>query len=285
MRPKIATRQYETRAVNAPAIRGKRGCRIGAAIAVAALIACATASHAHAEAFNFPPTDFTIYTPDGRTELGKSRYTVEPTPEGAVLRGEDYYNSGESDIEVDRLEMPVGGGPPQLLEFRHSFFAAGGAPTMIGYANIRSGLASCTGYSNGDADTVTDRLTFPDDTYAGASVLVPIQLYLRSGAAGPLKLHVFSCTPSPRVVAIEVSLAPKPKSLPYPGNLVEVVVTPDFGWWNFLVSPFVPKLEAWFAPTDQFGFVGGQLARFYKGPDILMVKTGGHPAAAAQAER
>jgi hypothetical protein len=265
-------------------MRGKSRRRIAAAIAIAALFACGVPSRARAERFSFPPTDFTIFTPDGKTQLGTSRYTVEPTTEGAVLRGEDYYNDGQSDIEVDRLEVPENPGPPQLIEFRHSFFAAGGAPTMSGYANIRSGLASCTGYSGGIANTITDRLTFPDDTYAGASVLVPIQVFLRSGAVGPLKLHVFSCTPTPRVIAIEVGLAPQPKALPYPGNLVEVVITPDFGWWNIVLSAFVPKLEAWFTPDDQFGFVGGELARFYKGPDILMVKGNGHQAA-AQAQR
>ncbi len=256
--------------------------RIAAVITVAALIACATAARARAESFSFPPTDFTIFTPDGRTELGKSRYTVEPTPEGAVLRGENRYNDGQYDIEVDHMESAAGGGPPQLVEFRHSFFAADGSPMMTGYADMRSGLTSCTGYTHGSPDTTTARLNFPDDTYAGASVLLPIQMFLRSGASGPLKLHVFSCTPSPRLIAIEVSLAPKPKALPYPGDLVEVIVKPDFGWFNFLVSPFLPKLEAWFAPSDQFGFVGGQLARFYKGPEILMVKSNANAAARVQ---
>jgi hypothetical protein len=223
---------------------------------------------------NFPPTDFTIYNPDGTQKLGSAHYYVEQVPGGeiAILHGEDRYLDGGYDIETEHLQLDHHGGYPTLVEFDHSFFNAKGALTIRGHADLRTGLASCDGA--GSAPSAPQQITFPPDTYAGASLLIPLQSFLDEGDVEKLHLHAFTCTPGPRVFAITASVDanPMPKPL-FSEALIKVDAHPDFGWITFLVKPFVPKLDAWFDPQQQWKFMGAELARFYGGTPIMMVAT------------
>ena len=66
----------------------------------------------------------------------------------------------------------------------------------------------------------------------------------------------------------------------YDGDAVEVEVRPKLGWWDILIAPFVPKIRAWFDPADGFSYLGGEIQRYYRGPEVELVrdrKAGGKP--------
>ena len=118
-------------------------------------------------------------------------------------------------------------------------------------------------------------ISIPDDTWAGASVVLPIQAFLRSrnGGASP-PMHIFTCAPGPKIFSINVQVDPGNATwAAYGMEALRVEVRPDFGWLNVFASAFVPKLHAWFDPNDGLAFVGDEAARYYKGPRIMLVKT------------
>ncbi len=119
-------------------------------------------------------------------------------------------------------------------------------------------------------------LDLPDDTWAGASIVIPIQDLLRAGVKGESRpLHVFNCAPSPKIFAISVNFDPgNAVWTSYGAEAMRVEVRPEFGWWNIFVASFIPKLHAWFDPSDGWAFVGDEAARWYKGPKIMLVKRG-----------
>jgi hypothetical protein len=85
-------------------------------------------------------------------------------------------------------------------------------------------------------------------------------------------LHVFNCIPGPKVV--QVKAYPQAPALwkHYPSTTIQVNVKPDFGWLNLIVAPFVPEIHAWFDPSWNSHFVGGEFTRFYKGPQIILAR-------------
>jgi len=58
----------------------------------------------------------------------------------------------------------------------------------------------------------------------------------------------------------------------YPGNLGKAEIEADLGWFDVIVSPFLPKMYAWFDSSDNWRFVGGLIDRYYRGPRVLMVR-------------
>ena len=120
-------------------------------------------------------------------------------------------------------------------------------------------------------------LTVPEDTWAGASIVIPIRNFLRAGDKGMSRsLHAFSCAPSPKIFAISVNIDPGSAVwTTYGAEAMRVEVRPDFGLLNFVIAAFVPKLHAWFDPNDGLAFIGDESARFYKGPPIMLVKKHG----------
>jgi hypothetical protein len=113
-------------------------------------------------------------------------------------------------------------------------------------------------------------LEVPADTYAGSAQLTFVVGRLR-GAAVKIRFHSFNCIPDPRIIAIKAT--PLSGLVPwsmYPGKLVKIEMTPDFGWLNIFIAPFIPRIYGWFDPADRFQFVGGQFDRYYKGRHILM---------------
>lgn len=228
-----------------------------------------------AETFlHFPPTSFDILSPETGQVIGHGKYIVEPITAGAVLKGESHYLNGDYDVEEDRMAITTDSPVPALVSFRHTFYGKDGSVEREGRADIRTGTGWCEATEDGRRKIENDKFDFPSDTYAGASVLIPIQNYLKNGeTSAPLHMHVFNCIPGPKLLEIQAGCGGDSRRFPYPGALVPVKVTPDFGFWNAFLSPFIPKITAWFDPGTGWDFVGGSLDRYYRGPKVTLVKT------------
>ncbi len=251
----------------------------GWTVAVAAsaiIVAMAGASPAFsADALSFPPTRFVILNPDTGIAIGWGRYRIESTGDGATLHGENNYYDDQSDVETAELQPGAGGEPPRLGEFDHTFFNADGSIQRRAHVDLKSGAATCIDNSGAQKSEQAAVLSIPDNTWAGASIVIPIQDLLRAGDKGLARpIHVFNCAPSPKIFAISVKIDPANAVwTAYGGEAIRVEVRPDFGWLNLIVAAFVPKLHAWFDPKDGFAFVGDEATRYYKGPRIMLVKT------------
>ncbi len=241
--------------------------------AILAALTCLPAANG-ATSLNFPPSDFDILSADHSQLIGHGRYTVDETAGTLTMHGENLYLNGEYDIEEDLLTIAAPDSPPRLKSFRHDFFKADRSPSMEARLDLETGLAVCGTAVGGKLDLVTEQLTIPEDTYAGASVLLPIQQLVANGdRAATLKLHVFNCAPTPKLIAVDV----KPEAhmrpwVEYPGELEEIDVKANFGFWTLVIQPFIPKLAAWFDPSQNMLLVGAQLQRHYKGTKIILVR-------------
>ncbi len=223
---------------------------------------------------DFPPSDFDILNANNRELIGHGHYTLEQTSSGMTLRGESRYLNGEYDIEEDKLAAGDATLTPPLLSFRHDFFDAAGAPVNTGRLDTQTGLGVCGKSEAGMLELKTEQFKFPDDIYAGSSILIPIQNFVRRrDLAEVLHLHVFNCAPTPKIIAVDV----KPQSQPqtwadYPGDLERTDIIANFGFWTVMIKPFIPKLAAWFDPSQNMLLVGAQLQRYYKGTKIILVR-------------
>jgi hypothetical protein len=216
-------------------------------------------------------TDFTIIGADGSTIIGHAQYSVTHSNDVYLLRGENRYDSGDYDIEVDKL-APAAGEPPRLVSFEHSFFGSSGSPLLVGHADLKSGDAECIDYIHGRAQTTSTNLEFPPDTYAGASLLVPIEYHLRQDPHDPIDVHAFNCAPGPRILALRVRAKPNERWPLWKGDVVGVEVQPDLGFWSLLLAPFIPRLRARFDPSN-FDYLGGRIQRYYRGPWVTFVRS------------
>lgn len=250
-------------------------------IALAALIALGFSAPLFAASLlDAGSIDYTIMSRDGRTTLGHGRYTIDRQKDAIALHGESRYTSGEYDLETDTLSPGFPGALPTLEKFDKIFYSAAGTVTRRGRADLTTAYASCTDAAANLEQAQT--LDFPSDTWAGASVLIPIQHFLQNGGEGELRMNVFNCTSKPAIYAVIVSVASQASEWPYsPSDAVQVDVKPHFGWFDALIAPWVPKLNAWFDPATGWGFEGIAIARYYKGPQVLIVvsnaKRGGQP--------
>jgi hypothetical protein len=225
-----------------------------------------------ANSLSFPPTTFAILNPDTGATIGQSRYSVESTADGAILHGESSFYDGQSDVETGKL-LGVGEGLPKLVEFDHTFYNSDHSIQERAHADLRSGAATCSGTSSGTKSDSTTVLDFPADTWAGASIVIPVQHFLRAGDKDLPSLHIFNCAPDPKIFAISLQTDPGLAVwAPYGGQTLRVEVRPDFGWLNVLVAAFVPRLHAWFDPGNGWAFVGDEAARYYQGSKIMLVK-------------
>jgi hypothetical protein len=252
-----------------------------AAILVAALLSAfgtwtkvtAAAAPPQAEAVIPPSPDLYIYDPSGTRLLGRAHYTVTRHDDLVTIDGHNDFVNGEHDIERDTLRTAPGD-MPRMVTYEHSFFDAHGAPQIVARADATTGKTSCAKYENGKGTIETAVLEFPPDTYAGAGVLVPIADRLRQGSAIDLDIHVFDCAMGPRILILHTDLARESWSYrPYDGELGKADARPVFGWFNIFLKPFVPTIRLWFDPRRDFAFVGGMLARYYRGPEVLLVST------------
>jgi hypothetical protein len=235
------------------------------------VLAC---SRAAAGTFNFPPSDFEILDAESNQLVGIGHYGLDRTSAGMTLHGENHYFDGEYDIEDDKLADRGGDSLPTLLTFEHNFFNRDGSPLIVARLDTATGLGVCGKTEDGKLDLTQAQFRFPSDIYGGASVLLPIQQMMSDGDRSKiLKLHVFNCAPTPKVIAVDLKAQPREDTfVDYPGELERVDVKPDFGFWTVVIEPFIPKLAVWFDPSRAMLLVGAQLQRYYKGPKIILLR-------------
>jgi len=259
---------------------GRRGQAAFASIWLAIL------SNSSAAAAPAPPLlglvggNFTILRPGTSKVLGHARYAFERVGTSGVLRGENRYRDGEYDIETDHLELSASSGVPTLAAYEHWFYAPGGAPLLSVGLDVKSGMGLCIHYKGAHAETQSQSLSFPADTYAGASLLIPIAYGLLRNQGDRISAHFFACAPGPRLIAIQAKTRSGMRWAHFDGEAVLAEVRPKLGWWDILIAPFVPKVRAWFDPADGFSYLGGEFQRYYRGPEVEFVrdrKAGGNP--------
>jgi hypothetical protein len=222
--------------------------------------------------FDLSATDVTIFDPDGGVAIGQGHYNLSHVGGVDVVEGENKYLNGEYDREEQSVKPAVRGMPPVLVNFQHQFFNPDGSMQYTDSLDARTGHAACRRFDSSPPDVRETTLEVPADTYAGSAQLMFVVGRLR-GAAVKIRFHSFNCIPDPRIIAIKAT--PLSGLVPwsmYPGKLVKIEMTPDFGWLNIFIAPFIPRIYGWFDPADRFQFVGGQFDRYYKGRHILMVR-------------
>jgi hypothetical protein len=241
------------------------------ALTLAALLTFAIPSWAANAPAGLLPANFRVLDSSGTEVIGHSRYVLEPGKHGLLIgRGEARFKDGEYDIEYDTLR-PRPQQPPQMLTMEHRFYNADGSTLREIAANFVTGQTTCTQYQKGVAETDRATLDFTPDSYGGSAVLLPLQQYLAQGQNEALKLQALNCIPGPRLIAVKAQVQKPSEWSHYPGQTVEVDIKPDLGWLNAVIGPLLPQLRAWFDPSRNWVFVGGQFSRYYRGPRITLV--------------
>lgn len=226
------------------------------------------------------PTNFAIMSPDGSQILGHGHYDIDISGSTETVTGENVYLDGQHDEELERLVPGVGNAAPTLISYRHTFFRAAGSTLLESSIDAATGEAKCNRYLDASPELNGATLTVPSDTYAGASVLIPVEDALRDGRTGTLSFHTFNCLPGPKIFAVQTSLPGDPSPLlTYEGDPNQLQVGLDLGFLNLIVAPFLPRLSAWFDSGDSWNYVGGMFDRYYRGPRILMVRVAPSPSA------
>jgi hypothetical protein len=232
------------------------------------------------EPWIFKPADLEIYDAQGKQLIGHASYRVQGESTGETIRGEYRYFDGQWDVEEDRLRHVPGAAMPQMIQFNRTFYGADGATQRRTTVDLKTGNASCEVYGDeanrGGTEIYTADLSFPADTFAGASLLIPFEASLRDPSSSRVRFHVFTCVPEPRVIAIDTPVNREVSSWPlYAGGVaVKLEVQPDLGLglFNLIAAPFLPKISAWFDPQRQWDYAGGSNLRFYRGPRITLVR-------------
>jgi hypothetical protein len=269
------TESFSARSLLANLLReGLRRCALGL-ITIAALWCLLAPASSRAGDLDFPTTDFTLRSADGEHIIGHAHFGVATDTGGlTTIRGEYRYLNGTYDIDQSTVRPGVGGNLPTLVRTDHSFFLANGSLDRESHIEFVEGTGACTVYVNGKPQVSSAKFDFPADTFAGDTVILPLRRYVAAGGKGSLTFHVFNCIPGPKLLKVTASAsAPAPWNY-YPGNLIQVDVKPDFGWINLVIAPFLPQIRAWFDPSDDSFFVGGETARYYKGLKYMMVRVG-----------
>jgi len=225
-----------------------------------------------AGAFDFHAVQLKILSPDAKQTIGSTRFTVLRDNSSEEIRGETRYLDGDHDSESDRLYVGKPGATPRLDTYEHSFFNADGTLLMVDTLNAKSGLASCTSYTAGKKKERKSQLDVPADSFAGASGLMMVVGSLRQGIR-EIRFHAFACAPGPGIFSVRASLPDRSGHwLLYPGELVRLDMRPNLGPLNLLLAPFMPTMDAWFNPNDNWDYVGGEFDRYFRGPHVLTVR-------------
>jgi hypothetical protein len=233
---------------------------------------------------------FKIVSPDGTKTLGYTRFTILLNNSTEEIKGETRYLDGDRDSEDELLSVAPQTHSLRLETYQHSFFNADGTLKMVDKLDVKSRTGSCAGYSSGKMELRTSQLEVPEDSFAGASGLMMMVGSLRSGTSPltplpsgegnqtltqsrEIRFHAFACAPGPQIFSVEASIPDRSDrwSL-YPGDLVRLDMRPDLGALNLLLAPFLPTMDAWFDPADNWNYVGGEFDRYYRGPHVLTVR-------------
>jgi hypothetical protein len=223
-------------------------------------------------AFDLRGARFRILSAAGQQTIGTTRFKTSIINLNEEINGETVYLDGELDNEYERLSVGDAHAAPMLDSYRHSFFNADGSLLMVDALDARSGVASCTSYAAGAAKTRTSKLNVPPDAYAGVSGLMTIVGALRQGMR-EIRFHEFACAPGPAIFSVEAFVPDRSERWPlYRGDLVRLDLRPDLGALSMLIAPFMPRIDAWFNPGDDWNYVGGEFDRYFRGPHVLTVR-------------
>jgi hypothetical protein len=245
------------------------------AFALTANLAAASSTHSSGPnpigASESSGAKFKILSSDGMRTIGSTRFTVLRKNSIEEIQGETEYLDGERDSEDVRLEVEDGVAMPRLDSYEHRFFNADGSIRMIDALDARTGAASCASYASGTMKLRKSRLEVPADSFAGAAGPMMVVASLRRGIR-EVRFHAFACTPGPSIFSVE-ALARRSEHWPlYRGDLVRVDMRPDLGALSILLAPFMPKMDAWFDPDDNWNYVGGEFDRYFRGPHVMTVR-------------
>ena len=223
---------------------------------------------------DFPPTDFVIRDAASTSVIGRSRYAFVIDSSGApTLRGESRYLDGQHDLEFDHFLPQAASDGPALSHFEHTFYKSDESVMLEGRADFRTGSASCSDHRGATTTTLASTLSFSQPTWAGPTLLIPIQIWLKSGRQdATLNLNGFNCVPGPKLFALRIT-ASRGGGTPvatFPPDAAMATIRPVLGWWDVVIAPFIPKLYAWYDPTQKFNLIGVELPRFYRGPLIVL---------------
>jgi hypothetical protein len=222
--------------------------------------------------FDFTGSQLKILSSDGRQTIGFTRFTVLRNGTTEEIRGETKYLDGERDSEDEQLRIGTTGSAPRLDSYRHDFYNADGTLQMADALDTRSGAASCARNAAGEMKLRKSQLEVPADSFAGASELMMVIGSLRQGRR-EVGFHAFACVPGPEIFSVAASLAGGSEHWPlYPGELMRLDLRPDLGALNILIAPFMPKMDAWFNPRENWEYVGGEFDRYFRGPHVLTVR-------------
>ena len=226
-----------------------------------------------AGAFDFRALQFKILSPDAKQTIGSTRFTVlRDDNSSEEIKGETRYLDGEHDNENERLYVANPDSTPRLDTYEHSFFNTDGTLRMVDTLNTKSGIASCTSYTAGKMKVRKSQLDVPADSFAGASEMMMVVGSLRRGIQ-EIRFHAFACVPGPEIFSVQASLPDRSGHWPlYPGDLVRLDMRPNLGRLNLLLAPFMPTMDAWFNPNDNWNYVGGEFDRYFLGPHVLTVR-------------
>ena len=241
--------------------------------AIAAVWVNAVASGPNSSgAFDFGALELTVLSPDGKQTIGSTRFMVLHDNSTEEVRSETRYLDGERDNESERLYAASPDSTPRLDTYEHSFFNADGTLHMVDTLNAKTGVASCESYTADKIKVRKSQLEVPADSFAGASELMMVVASLRHGIR-EVKFHAFACVPGPEIFSVEASLPHRSEHWPlYPGDLVRLDMRPDLGALNLLLAPFMPTMDAWFNPNDNWNYVGGEFDRYFRGPHVLTLR-------------
>ncbi len=249
-----------------------RATRVGRILLIATC-ALGIAHRASAAALDFTAADFIILSAADSRPIGNVHYDVSAAAAGhQIVTSLARYNDGQTDVEHDDFDTSKDAALPVMSGYEHNFYRADGAVFLMSKANFVSGDAACTSYVGSQPQVIRATLDFPSDSYAGAAMMLPLRESLRTNASGPIVMHDFVCIPGPKVVKVAAYPQTSVTWDYFPGNLVRTAIKPDFGWLDYVIAPFIPKMNAWFSPASDFDFVGGEFGRYYKGPEIILAR-------------
>jgi len=241
-----------------------------AAISLVAFIAISILSSAGG--FDTGTLQFKILSSDGKATIGFTRFKVLQKDSTEEVTGETRYVDGERDSEDELLTVPAPAYTPRLETYEHSFFNADGSLSMVDTLDAKSGVASCASYTSGKMKLRKSQFEVPVDSFAGASGLMMMVGSLRHGNH-EIRFHAFACAPGPEIFSVRASLPVQAERWPfYSGDLFRIDMRPDLGALNLLIAPFLPTMEAWFSPGDNWNYVGGEFDRYFRGPHVLTVR-------------
>jgi hypothetical protein len=243
---------------------------LAAGISIIAFTALSSLSSAGG--FDTGGLQFKILNFDGKATIGYTRFTVLQKDSIEEVKGETRYVDGERDSEDEVLDVVAPTYTPRLGTYEHSFFNADGTLSLVDTLDAKSGVALCASYTSGKRKLRESQLEVPADSFAGASGLMMMVERLRQGNR-EISFHAFACAPGPQIFGVKASLPVRTERWPfYSGDLFRIDMRPDLGALNLLIAPFLPTMDAWFSPADNWNYVGGEFDRYFRGPHVLTVR-------------